>query len=376
MESTCGPVSGNGITALILSLGEASTERAIDSVKAQSMAPDEILLIEGVRPFHRAMNTGIARVGTEFFVQVDADMVLDPFCFESLRTCMFPDTAAAIGRLRDPLLGRTTGIKMFRTSCCVRDPFPDSIAPDSDFFEQSAASGNTVVMPIHYSSNRSNWHTLGEHRPDYTARYTFTKFMMMGRRYRYRGNGAALRGMMRRLESSGHPASKIARIALARGVFLDAENDLLGNDVGSEDFARLVWLTESATMPDSRRGRTPSLFFGTERIFRRYYRLGFELGKLRRYDVFTMCLDNLSAVRSVSAHVATLGLCQGIFEKTCDVGTIGRDYRKIVNMTSKQPFTDGKYRMLHRIVGEIRKLWIPVPRNGRLACSAANRKRK
>jgi hypothetical protein len=45
-------------------------------------------------------------------VQVDADMVLDPDCFERLRQAMDDDVGMAVGALRDPLLGPIAGVKI------------------------------------------------------------------------------------------------------------------------------------------------------------------------------------------------------------------------------------------------------------------------
>ena len=94
------------ITAVVLSIGEETTARAIDSVRRQGLPAKEIVTVQNVSPFYKALNTGASKVNTEFFVQVDSDMILDENCLEDLRACMTGDVGLVLGGLRDPLMGR------------------------------------------------------------------------------------------------------------------------------------------------------------------------------------------------------------------------------------------------------------------------------
>ena len=76
------------VTGLVLTIGEETTERAISSLKQQTIPPQDIIVIENVSPFHRAINVGWTRVKTPFFIQCDADMVLDPDCLETMLPSM------------------------------------------------------------------------------------------------------------------------------------------------------------------------------------------------------------------------------------------------------------------------------------------------
>src|SRR6267143_324962 len=215
------------VTAVVLSIGEPTTARAIESVKRQTVALKEIVLIEGIAPFHRALNEGVGRVTTPLFVQVDADMILDPDCVESLAACLADNVAVVVGQLRDPLYGRVEGIKLFRTESVRRYPFRDSISPDTDFVREIGQQGWAVIYALRYpEGERAQWHTLGEHDPGYAPRYTYTKHVVKGRRLRYREDGTAVRDHLQVLHASTHPASLIAEIALAHGLFLDGEGDL------------------------------------------------------------------------------------------------------------------------------------------------------
>ena len=123
----------NDITAIVLSIGEETTKRAIDSVKKQTLLPKEIVIVENVSPFNKALNKGASNVETEFFIQVDSDMILDENCFQDLRSCMTDDVGVAIGQLRDPLMGMESGVKIFRKICFDKVQFKDSVATDNFF---------------------------------------------------------------------------------------------------------------------------------------------------------------------------------------------------------------------------------------------------
>src|SRR5437763_598224 len=115
------------VCAVVLTLGEQTTGRALRSLEAQTLPVEEVVIVDGVRPFHRAFNDGADRVPTPFFVQVDADMVLDPACVEVLRSAMAPRIGIAVGALRDPLMGKIAGVKMFRRSCLETLPLRDTV---------------------------------------------------------------------------------------------------------------------------------------------------------------------------------------------------------------------------------------------------------
>jgi asparagine synthase (glutamine-hydrolysing) len=120
------------VSAVVLTTGEPTTQGAIDSLRRQTAPLSDIIVVRDVAPFHKAMNAGVEQVKTTFFVQVDADMVLDDHCVAALREEM-RDIGIIVGHLRDPLIGRVVGIKLFRTAVFQATMFQDSISPDTDF---------------------------------------------------------------------------------------------------------------------------------------------------------------------------------------------------------------------------------------------------
>ena len=318
----------SNITAVVLTVGEETTQRAINSVKEQTLPADDIIVIENVTPFHKALNWGASRVQTEFFVQVDADMILDPCCLQMLGQCMAPNVGIALGRLRDPMIGRTVGIKMFRKACFEKLQFPDSISPDTDFRDKLSDYGWARVSVLRFSGeDKELWHTLGEHRPTYSPHYTFSKYLLLGGRYRYRKTLSGFLQHMRRLQDNKHAMALIAQIALAHGAFLEEERDLLGpygKDRQFEFFERFSQSRERLKLNKLR--LLLSLYASPKLAFKKYYQLGISLRKAAAYTDFINWLDVVNRSRYSFALIAKLGLCHGIFLESYDDATFQREY--------------------------------------------------
>ncbi len=223
------------VSAVVLTIGEAELPRALASLTTQSLSLEQVIVVRDVSPFFRAMNQGAGQVRTPFFVQVDADMILDPHCVETLRKAMGKDTGVAVAHLRDPLAGRVVGIKLFRTECFQAGGFPDRISPDTDFIAAIQRRGWTIQR-VGYPENDASPEivTLGEHRPDYTPGYTFRKYLLEGRRLRYRANPGAMRWQFGLLEQSTHSLAPLAQLALAHGFFQPGVEDGLKPDFSPE----------------------------------------------------------------------------------------------------------------------------------------------
>ncbi len=130
------------ISAILLTIGEPSTDLARKSIEAQSVTPVKTVTVgPEIITYHASMNYGVGKVETDYFVQVDADMVLDEHCFETLRSNIEEDTFAVSAYLRDPLMGVISGVKIWRTECCRRSPFPDTVSPETDVRTPLIAQG-------------------------------------------------------------------------------------------------------------------------------------------------------------------------------------------------------------------------------------------
>jgi hypothetical protein len=321
------------VSAVVLSIGEPFTPRAVASVLTQTLPLHEVVLVENVSPFFRAMNEGARRVTTAFFVQVDADMILDPTCVEALRAEVGDDTGIAVGELRDPLLGQVVGVKLFRTECFKKAEFPDSITPDTDFGAAIGRRGWKTLYVGHPGEDTgAPPRTFGEHHPDYTPAYTYRKHLLEGRRLRYRGARWGLRWSFRRLDDSAHPLAGLAQIALAHGFFLPTDRDQLTPWVDEPDAARLVTLLET----DRRCVAPCSDLFPLDRhrrlreVFRRFALAGSALASA---DAGASIRDVLGAV-SGTQHgwhglVAKIALSHGVLSPAQTAESLAADERAL-----------------------------------------------
>jgi glycosyltransferase involved in cell wall biosynthesis len=311
--------SASGVTAVVLTTGEATTEQAMESLRAQSLSVDETIVVRDVRPFHQALNAGARQVTTPYFIQVDSDMVLDRQCVATLRRAMKADVGIAVGLLRDAMVQQVVGIKLFRTECFSNHGFRNSISPDTDFADQIERAGwRTVYVGRRPLSRSDPWRTIGEHRPDYSPVYTYRKYLMEGERYRYRNATGGFRGRLESLEQSTHPSAIYARVGLARGFFRRAGVDALGRQFGDDEFARLhAFLEAQSTAPAD---DAPSLLPTEAPIRERfvdYFRFGQKAFLRGDVTAFRDCLQALrTSGETADNWLFQLALCQGLLA-TC-----------------------------------------------------------
>ena len=343
------------ITAVVLTTGEETTQRAIDSLNRQTLLPEAVVVIENVSPFHQALNLGASKVNTPFFIQVDVDMILDENCLADLRACMVDDVGMAVGHLRDPLVGRTVGIKMFRRKCFEQAQFEDTISPDTDFLSKIFQAGWQEVYALRFNAaSSSQWHTFGEHSPDYAAPYTFRKYLLEGRRYRYRSDWGGLRSHFRKLENSSHKASLIAQVAMAHGIFLQTQEDLLKPLTRDEDFEWIQKFLASSVNHHVRKFYlSPIAIFSLKEIFHRYYKLGIELGQSNSFPTFKAYMDNLTKPYDDAAKIAKVGLCHGLFAKGFDDEVFEAEYRLLHEFLPKYKLSSVIKNKVERIARQV-----------------------
>jgi hypothetical protein len=310
------------VSAVILTMGEPSTARALASVAAQTAPVRDVVVIEGVSPFHRAINQGARRVQTPFFVQVDSDMILDPTCIAILRGRVAHDSGIVAAELRDPLEGQVVGIKLFRTECFRAGDMPDSIAQDMDFGRILARNG----WQTHYVDTPGNdgvqpRPTVGEHRPDYTVPYTFRKMLIEGARLRHRAARHGLFSRMGTLEQSSHPLALMSQVALGHGFFLPLTRDELRP---APDDPRATWLARflecdartdvpvSALFPLTRHDRLRDVYHAFTRTGRALHRSG---GGGTFRQIFA---DVQGSQRDWRALVAKVGLAHSVMAERED----------------------------------------------------------
>ena len=231
------------VGAVVLTLGEQTTSRAVASVQAQTLPVENLTVVQRLTPFHRALNAGAERITTPFFVQVDADMVLDAECFETLRHAMAPEVGIAVGALRDPLMGTIAGVKMFRRECFRELRLRDVLAPEVDFYSSLGQLGWLTRYLVG---------TLGEHSPEYTADYVFGTYYLLGARYVQRGDLGGLAWRIGQLRHSSHAMAPVARVAMSHGACARETRDVAKprpSAVDSDFLRRLAEHTDADVPP-------------------------------------------------------------------------------------------------------------------------------
>lgn len=315
---------GGDVTAVLLTIGEAYTARAAASIAAQKAPAAEVIVVRDTVPFHRALNEGAAQVRTPYFVQVDADMVLDADCLGDLRACMADRVGVVIGHLRDPLLTRVAGIKLFRTGCFASARFPDSISPDTDFGDAMARQDWRTVYAIKPAYGADPAHVFGDHCPDYDALYTFRKFLLQGARHRHRRAAASLRELCRRLRASRHDHALIALIGTAHGIFMQTGSDMLAPFATGADFTRLARLLDRDGATDIALAADQLHALDIPAVLRAGYRFGVELSCRGSAAALGATLYALIDADDTAAWIAMVGICHGLFADVCDEADLQR----------------------------------------------------
>lgn len=78
----------NELTACILSAVEPPLPECLEAVEKQWGGPYPVVRVHDVFPMSVAFNAMIERCDSRFIIQVDGDVVLEPWAVESLRTCL------------------------------------------------------------------------------------------------------------------------------------------------------------------------------------------------------------------------------------------------------------------------------------------------
>jgi len=309
------------VTAVALSIGEPYAERALASVHRQTFGPMAVVRIIDVRPFYRAMNEAAARVGTDFFLQLDADMVPNDWCVEELRAAMDEGVGMAVGPLWDPLMGVEAGIKVFRTESVRRVRFRDTASPDVDFYQRLPEHGwrPAFVLPPPEAKRQTPWPTFGRHQPDYTPTYTYARYRLLGVRYRTRPDFGSLQWRYGRLLGSAHPLAVLARVALVAGVFGDQAD---GSNGASDDriVTEALWMHGfSNETPDHRRELGEPIFPSTTPVetFARSHDIGVRCRSTMDHGTFRHRLDVVDHFDPPAVWYARLGLCHGLIVGAC-----------------------------------------------------------
>src|SRR5205814_611355 len=240
-----------------------------------------------------------------------------------------------VGPLGDPLMGVEVGVKLFRRQCFDLAPVQDTVSPDTDFNAALEGRGWEVVYAL--PSPRDGdaptpWPTMGAHCPPYTPLYTYARYHLLGARYGYRRDFPTFRWRYRKLGKSDHPAALIARIALAHGLFLRADRDLLtpGLYTSSPEFEGLDrFLGRGPGAPGRAVETVPLLDAEPSAVFEAFSRLAMTLRREHQSRSFRACMRDLDALAHPRTWVARVALAHGLFMEESGERRISSEYSKI-----------------------------------------------
>ena len=215
----------SNISAVVLTIGESTFDECIDRLQNQTLPIDDIIIVKDNFVLHEAYNQGIKQVKTEFFLQCDADMLIDPDCVEVLYSAIEKDTGVSIGYLDDDILGTVQAIKLFRTSCLQEQPFEDGVTTDTNAISRIRNQGLKIAFARRNEKRFGHdIDVLARHCPNYLNHtYTFGRFMRLGAQVRSRYCFDEYRACLKNLKQSKHPMADVALTAFCHGLFDTAQ---------------------------------------------------------------------------------------------------------------------------------------------------------
>ncbi len=185
-------------TAFVTTIGDtANFSDCMDHLRAQNerMAID---VIDRVAPMSAAFQQMHARCRTEFYIQVDEDMILFPHAVQSLRAAIAaapPNIAMVCAPLWDCDADCAIwGVKIYRTAVVKRFPYRNSASCEIEQLARMQAKGyGYELLPL----DRAN--CLGEHGKHYTAETIFKRWQRCFQKHRMFGRMEWIEPYARRL---------------------------------------------------------------------------------------------------------------------------------------------------------------------------------
>jgi len=326
------------ITAIVLTTGEKTTQKAIDSIHRQTVVPEEIIIVRNVSPFHKAINYGASRVNTKYFVQVDSDMILDDNCLECLLMCMDEKTGVSIGYLQDEIAGVINGVRMVRTECFNNNYYRNLPNTENRFLMDTLNDGWRIRYALYYNNSNNGIrypHTVGYHKPKYTPLYTYSRYFFNGFKLGLRKEIAYLKLWIYNIFGGDHDYSIIAKAAFSNGLFstIKTDKDILTPDLyrtRTKDYEFLCDFVSECNNYNHKEIEIASVFSETpDQIFGYFYELGMKIRKNWSVNSLNYFLGLLNQIGDESKWLAKIALCRGIFVKSNIDEQIKKDFELI-----------------------------------------------
>jgi len=174
-------------TVFIISSGEPSLARCVHALEQQiGEVLDQtytIRHIKNVFPMNNAFQKMIDLCETEYFIQVDADMILEPDAVHRLKKgvkSLFPQEAIFVGWLWDLDVDRSIqGVKIYKHKIMKDFPYRESLSCEVSQIKDMKAHGYSVRVdtdPTQPQSVPSRIGCFGTHEPSQTPEMAFNRW--------------------------------------------------------------------------------------------------------------------------------------------------------------------------------------------------------
>ena len=172
-------MSESPTTIFVITVGDGPNFRdCMDHLRSQSVQRP-IALIDHVAPLSLALQEMHDRCATQFYIQVDEDMLLSPDAVERLETCM-RGAAERVALVCAPLWDCDTerpiyGLKIYRHAIASRFPYENSLSCETRQVAQIESAGFACeILPL---ADRSG--CFGEHGKHYSEQTIFKRWQRL-----------------------------------------------------------------------------------------------------------------------------------------------------------------------------------------------------
>jgi len=194
-----GFAAGEDVTLFVTTIGDQENfADCLAHLRAQTL-PAPIDIIDHVAPMSAAFQEMHARCRTDYYVQVDEDMILFPHAIETLSGWM-RSAPANVAMICAPLWDCDAeraiyGLKIYRSSIVKRFPYRNTLSCEiAQLAEIEGAGYRVILRPL---GDRSG--CLGEHGKHYTPETIFKRWQRCFQKHRRFSNMAWIEPYARRL---------------------------------------------------------------------------------------------------------------------------------------------------------------------------------
>jgi len=150
------------LTFVLMTCGELAEKKCVEAIKPH-LHEVEFFEVRNVFPQIKALNQMIKKVKTDFFIPLDADIVLDKDAYPRIKNAINknehdPSWHSILFPLYDTLTEkRILALKILRTKVMKKNVFKQSTTPDVEHYQRLTSLGYTCIHDY------LNQRTIGKH---------------------------------------------------------------------------------------------------------------------------------------------------------------------------------------------------------------------